>query len=270
MRFSSLQSVRCQHGAAHGWHLPACYTPDRFTEGSLVRYTPRVLAGIIARRFHRKGGERAPSLDMSLRDWLAYHQQHIVFDRVTWMGIPAQKLVTDAWVYQEILYEVRPDVVIEIGSNQGGSTLFLCHMLDLIGHGFVVSVDIDRSIFRAKHPRLVCITGDSAAPETVNRVRHHCKDRRVLVIHDGDHFKDHVRKDMEAYAPLVAVGSYLIVEDAVVDVVAAVGGDYIRPGKGPLPAIEAFLSAHPEFVVDVSRERYIATYNPRGYLKRIH
>ncbi len=204
----------------------------------------------------------------SLSDWLAYHQRAVVFDQVTWMGVPTQKNVLDCWIYQEILHAVRPDVVVEIGSNTGGSTLFLANMLDLLCGGVVVSVDIDRTAYRVTHPRIVTVTGDSASPEVVGQVRALCAGKRTLVIHDGDHFATQVAKDLEAYAPLVSVGSYLIVEDGIVDV-TEIGGDYIRPGEGPLVAAEDFLAAFPEFVVDEERERYLLTYNPRGYLKRV-
>lgn len=209
------------------------------------------------------------NLDMTLREWLARYQREIVFDQVTWMGVPTQKNVLDAWIYQEILHEVRPDVVVEIGSNTGGSTLFLAHMLDIIGHGTVLSIDICRDVYQVEHPRIVTVTGDSASHAIPTRARLYCRDQRVMVIHDGDHHREQVRKDLELYAPLVAVGSYLIVEDSIVDVMD-ITADYIRPGEGPLPAIEDFLAAHPEFQVDESRERHILTYNPRGFLKRIH
>lgn len=218
----------------------------------------------VIRRLQQEYGVR---FDASLRNWLHYHQSDVVFSQVSWMGVPTQKNVLDCWVYQEILYEVRPDIILEIGSNTGGSTLFLANMLDLLRSGTIVSIDIDRAAYRVTHPRIIILTGDSASPEIVERARALCAGKRVLVIHDGDHFAAQVAKDLEAYAPLVSIGSYLIVEDGIVDV-TTVGGEYIRPGEGPLVAVEDFLAAHPEFVADETRERYLVTYNPRGYLKR--
>ena len=207
-------------------------------------------------------------LAMSLRRWLIYHQTDIVFGGCQWMGARAHKNPMDAWIYQEILWEVKPEVVVEIGSCYGGTTLFLAHMLDLIGQGTVVSVDIDRSKFAVSHPRIVEVTGDSGAAETVARVTALCAGKSTLVIHDGDHRMDPVLRDLRAYSPLVSPGSYLIVEDGVMDL--------FRPGDGigtfspgPLPAIEAFLRERSDFAVDASRERYLMTYNPRGFLKRV-
>ncbi|MEA2627346.1 MAG: hypothetical protein QOD06_3391 [Candidatus Binatota bacterium] len=184
------------------------------------------------------------------------------------MGVPAFKNPLDAWILQEIVHEVRPGAIVEIGSAAGGSTLYLAHLLDLLGRGRVISVDLDRARFQARHPRIVEVTGDSGAPETRARVAALCEERPVMVVHDGDHRREPLLADLESYAPLVSVGSYLIVEDGVIDLFEAGDGIGTRD-QGPLFAIEEFLGRHPEFVVDEDRERYLVTYNPRGYLKRV-
>lgn len=185
------------------------------------------------------------------------------------MGVPTLKSVLDAWIYQEILAEVRPDTIVELGSWAGGSTLYLAHLCDALGHGRVVSVDHDRSAWRVSHPRIAVVTGDTASPETHDAVRELIGDGRALVIHDAGHHAATVRRDLEAFAPLVAVGSYLIVEDGVVDLFEPGRGISDRTTPGPLVATRAFLAEHPEFVSDKSRERYWVTYNPDGYLKRV-
>jgi len=204
---------------------------------------------------------------MTLREWLLRHQKEIVFGRCRWLGVPTYKNPLDAWVMQEIVAEVRPEVVVEIGSCEGGSTLFLAGLLDLLGGGTVLSLDIDRSKFQARHPRIVEITGDSGSPAIQAEVARHCAGKRTLVIHDGDHRKEAVLVDLEAYAPLVSPGSYLVVEDGIIDQFEH--GDGIGTGEpGPLEATQEFLAHHPEFTVDGDRERYLLTYNPRGYLRR--
>lgn len=205
---------------------------------------------------------------LSLAEWLHYHQSDVVLERCTWMGVQAWKSPLDAWIYQEIIYEVRPDVVIEIGSARGGSALYLSHLLELIGNGIVVSVDIDRSSFEAVHERLITVTGSSSAPETLARVAELCRGKTALVIHDADHTKDQVLEDLRAYAAFVSVGSYLIVEDGIVDVFRpfeTLGVSY----PGPLVATEEFLCSTDHFEVDTDRERYLLTYNPRGFLRRV-
>ena len=206
---------------------------------------------------------------MSLRGWLRYHQRDVVFGPSTWMGVPAQKNPMDAWIYQEIIHRVRPDTIVEIGSASGGSTLYYCHLLDLLDKpGKVISVDIDRSAFQAEHERIVVITGDSTAPETFERVKEHVADGPTLVIQDGDHERGAVLRDLQLYGPLVTVGSYLIVEDGVIDQFHA--GDGIGWSlEGPMPAVDDFLAEHPHFVVDEECERYLLTYNPRGFLRRV-
>ena len=205
---------------------------------------------------------------LSLRRWLLYHQSEVVYDHCTWMGLTALKNPLDAWIYQEILHEVRPDVVVEIGSAAGGGTLYLAHLLDILGSGLVVSVDLDRTDFAAEHERIITVTGHSSAPETLASVGAHCAGKRVVVIHDADHRKDQVLDDLLSYSALVSVGSYLIVEDGIVDL--------FRPHEllgvaydGPLAATQEFLRRNPNFEVDRTRERYIMTYNPRGFLRRI-
>jgi cephalosporin hydroxylase len=207
-------------------------------------------------------------LRMTLADWLLHHQRNVAFQQCRWLGINAYKSPLDAWILQEILFEVKPDVVIEIGSAEGGSTLFVASILDLVGKGCIVSIDIDRTRFAARHPRITTLTGDSSSDAIVAQAAELCRGRSVLVVHDGDHRKEPVLRDLEAYAPLVSVGSYLIVEDGVIDLFRP--GDGIGGfGDGPLAATEEFVARHPEFVVDASRERYLATYNPRGYLRRV-
>lgn len=220
---------------------------------------------------HRPGpsppGDQSARLALSLADWHRHHQAHIVLDRCRWMGVPALKNPLDAWIYQEILWEVKPAVVVEIGAYRGGSTLFLAHLLDLIGAGEVVSIDRDRARFQPVHPRIKGLEGDSCDPALRAQVFALVAGRSCLVIHDGDHRAAAVLNDLRAYAPLVTPGSYLIVEDGVVDLLPgdpAFGG----LGPGPLAAVDAFLQEHPEFAPDPSRERYLLTNNPRGFLCR--
>jgi cephalosporin hydroxylase len=201
-----------------------------------------------------------------LRRWMIRYHKELLFDKVTWMGTPARKMVLDAWVYQQIIHEVKPDFIIEIGNAEGGSTTFLANMLDLLGHGEVIAVDIDHSIFQADHPRIRVITGDSLADETLGKIAEVARGRG-MVIHDGDHSREHVLSDLRAYAQFVGVGSYLIVEDTVIDLFRA--GDGLGSVNGPLQAVEQFVREDPRFQIDSSREYFVITFNPHGYLKRL-
>ncbi len=205
---------------------------------------------------------------MTLRGWLLYHQSEIVYEKSFWMGVPAQKNPMDSWIYQEILHEVQPDVVIEIGSAAGGSTLYFAHLLDLIGHGKVMSVDIDRSRFDVSHERIEALTGRSDDPEILRRLAVDCAAKRVVVVHDGDHTRDQVLIDLNNYAKFVSVGGYIIVEDGIVDLFRPTSKLGQRK-PGPMRATEEFVKANPNFQVDKARERYLLTYNPRGFLRRV-
>jgi len=184
------------------------------------------------------------------------------------MGVRALKNPLDAWIYQEIIYEVQPDIIIEIGTLEGGSTLYFAHLLDLLGKGRVISIDIDRTNYHVQHERIVALTGDSSSPEIISKVSELCEGKSVLVVHDGDHRKEQVLKDLRHYSKFVSLNSYFIVEDGIVDLFKP--GDGIgEEGGWALEAAEQFISENPGFVVDTERERYILTYNPRGFLKRI-
>jgi cephalosporin hydroxylase len=182
-----------------------------------------------------------------------------------WFGFPALKCPFDLWVYQEILHEIRPDLVLETGTARGGSALFLASVLDLLGSGAVVSIDIVRRPEWPTHPRITYLTGSSTSAPIVDAVRARvAAATRVMVILDSDHLKDHVLEELRLYAPFVTKESYLIVEDTNIN------GRPVFPGFGPGPgeAVEEFISANSAFEVDRSRERFFVTFNPGGYLRR--
>ena len=197
-----------------------------------------------------------------------YYSKHAeIWKKTLWLGVPAEKLPFDLWMYQEILWEVRPDFILETGTFLGGSALFLASITDLLGgtKARIVSVDNDPQPGRPVHPRITYLEDSSTAPRVVAKVKELAQGaERPLVILDSDHTRDHVLREMELYAPLVASGSYLIVEDGNIN------GHPVFPefGPGPTEAIQIFLKSHPEFEVDRSRERFMVTFNPGGYLKR--
>lgn len=203
----------------------------------------------------------------SLRDWLLRHQREIVFDQVSWMGRPVWKNVMDAWIYQEIIYEVRPDVIVEIGSKFGGSTGYFADLLELLKNGVVVSIDIDRSEYDLRHERVIALTGKSSDPEILEQVEELCRGKNAMVVQDGAHDKKQVMEDLVNYSKFVGEGSYFVVEDGIVDLFHEGDGLGFRD-PGPLAAVEEFLSGNSDFESDLSKERYLLTYNPKGFLKR--
>lgn len=202
----------------------------------------------------------------TLYDYLIFHQREIVFSKCTWNGFPTLKNPFDAWIYQEIVFRVRPAVILEIGSYAGGSTAFFASLLDTCGSGQVLSVDIDPAPFQLDHPRVHRLIGDSQSQTVIEQVYSFCDGKRTLVVHDGDHRAAAVLADLRSYADLVALGSYFIIEDGVVDLFEE--SEFHWKGPGPLAATEAFLTERDDFSVDEAAERYILTYNPRGFLLR--
>jgi len=183
-----------------------------------------------------------------------------------WMGVQTKKLPLDLWIYQEILYQVRPDIIIECGTFVGGSALFLAHMCDLLKCGEVISIDVEERKNLPQHSRVTYLTGLSVSKEVIDQISGRIKaHHKVLVILDSDHARDYVILELRAYAPMVTIGSYLIVEDTNINGHPAC----IEHGPGPTEAIALFMKEDRRFIVDSSVEKLLLTFNPAGYLKRI-
>jgi cephalosporin hydroxylase len=184
--------------------------------------------------------------------------------QATWLGTQALKNPLDLWVYQEIMSETRPDVVVETGTYRGGSAHFLASVCDLLGAGEVISIDIEpeREDY-PQHPRITYLGGRSSTDaDVLAEVRRRVRGRRTLIVLDSDHSQKHVEAELDAYAPLVPVGCYLIVEDSNIGQIR----EDLMPG--PLQAIETFLAGRSDFEIDREREKFLLTFNPSGYLKR--
>jgi cephalosporin hydroxylase len=184
---------------------------------------------------------------------------------IGWFGHRTLKCPLDLWTYQELIAERAPDLIIETGTRFGGSAYYLASICQLLGHGRVVSVDIDQSIRRPQHPRITYLAGSSTAPEVVARVKAEAAGAaRIFVILDSDHRRAHVEAELEAYADLVGPDDYLIVEDTNVNGHPA----YPAFGEGPMEAVEAFLQKRRDFAPDPRCERFLLTLNPHGFLRR--
>lgn len=213
-------------------------------------------------------------LDWTVRDWLNYHylfvHQGYRYGRpelqMDWRGHRLIKNPLDCWVYQEIINRTRPDVLIELGVAFGGSAVFFADVMELIGHGEVLGIDI--SLERAQgvsHSRVTFWEGSSVDPGTIQRVREHCRGRKCMVFADSNHAETHVLQELRAYADLVGEGMYLIVEDSLADIMDTMP----VPIAGPLPAIRTFLEEDPRFEQDLAvSERYLMTQSPYGFLVR--
>jgi cephalosporin hydroxylase len=189
-------------------------------------------------------------------------------ETVRWLDRPIWQYPLDAWVMQEMIGAIKPDLLVETGTCLGGSAYFFANLMDLMGHGEVISIDIaPRGTM--PHPRVTYIRGSSVDEKIIDGVKDRIKAldaRAVLIMLDSDHSEAHVRQELERYAPLIPVGSYFYVQDGCIDTLPS-----LRAGRpGPVPAVQSFLKAHPEFVRDTEAEfRYVMTAHPYGWLKRI-
>ena len=189
------------------------------------------------------------------------------FGGIKWLGYPVWQNILDLWTIQETLAEVKPALLIETGTNRGGSARFYSHLFDLMGHGEVLTIDVEK-LHELQLPRVQFLLGSSVAEEIVAIARERVRrcDGPVMVILDSDHSEAHVARELEAYAGFVTPGSYLMAQDGVTDVV----GNFLGEGRpGPLPAIQKFLPNHPEFTLDQERcDRFLVTHHPMGWLRR--
>jgi cephalosporin hydroxylase len=204
-----------------------------------------------------------------------YHKWYyntFVWKKTTWMEITCWKSVSDMWNYQEILCSLKPSLVIEFGTNQGGSALFFASIMKQIGKPFkVLSVDINHKPLdpaARRDPDILFVESSSTVPAIAEQIRSLRSEfpGKVFAILDSDHTMDHVLAEMKLLRPLLSTGDYLLVEDS------SVNGHPVLPGWGPGPfeAIEAYEREFPsDYTHDVEREKKFGwTQATNGFLIR--
>ena len=219
------------------------------------------MAGGVRQRLRDARAQRAAD---RFHVWF-YRNKRQTWENMQWFGVPLWKCPFDLWVYQEILHECRPDVIVETGTAHGGSALYLANLCDLIGNGRVVTIDVDVRPNRPTHPRITYLEGSSVTPASIKQIESVIgATDKTMVILDSDHHAPHVAEELRLYSRLVTEGQYLIVEDSNIN------GHPVHPnfGPGPYEAIADFLAHSPAFVRDDAREKFRVSFNPRGYLRR--
>ncbi len=205
------------------------------------------------------------NLNMPLSDILAHMQRRILRES-TYFGIPTLKNPMDFWVYRELIFETRPDVIIESGIYAGGSTLALAHICDHLGGGRVIGIDPRMEYVPPavhEHPRITLLEGRST--ELFDDVKALIEPHEtVMVIEDSSHTYDNTLAVLRCFQELVKPGDYFIVEDSICG-----HGLDAGPSPGPYEAIETFLGENPHFESDRSRESFLITWNIKGFLKRL-
>lgn len=199
-----------------------------------------------------------------------FHRLYYHSSKRTWMntrfyGVTVWKNPMDLWLYQEMIHEFRPDVIIEAGTKFGGSAYYFARLFDLIGHGQVITIDTTVQPDRPEHPRITYLTGSSTDPAIAESVDKLVGDGKPLIVLDSDHSREHVLEELRLWSPRVPLGWHIVVEDS------HAGGNPVttRVKPGPRAAIRDFLAENDAFEVDESMHKFFFTFNPRGYLKRV-
>jgi cephalosporin hydroxylase len=209
-------------------------------------------------------------LGRSTRDeYVSFNSRSIYYghQKITYKGVQAIRCPFDFVMFQMIVFEVKPDLIIEIGSNEGGSALYLADLMQSFGlSGEIHSIDINDSAVKnlKNNPNIKVFTNGWEAYDL-----EHCKGfNKILVIEDAAHTYECTIGAIKKFAPVVSKDSYLIVEDGIVDVL----GTSESFNGGPLKALREFLPNHPEFIVErkwCDMFGKNATFNVNGYLKKI-
>lgn len=200
----------------------------------------------------------------------------------SWMGRPIIQYPQDMLAMQEIIWNLQPDLIIETGIAHGGSLIYYASLLELIGKGEVLGIDIDirehNKIAIESHSmykRIKMIQGSSIDPDIVKRVKQFTEGKEtVLVVLDSNHTHEHVLHELQMYSPFVTLNSYVVVFDTIVE---KLPDNYLpghmRPwgiGDNPLTAVNSFLEVNDQFEIDKSiNNKLLISVAPDGYLKRI-
>ena len=185
---------------------------------------------------------------------------HTIKTKAQWMGVPIIKYPNDIILYQEIIHQNKPDIILEAGTDWGGSALFFAHMFDIIGNGQVITIDKYPRENRPVHPRITYINGRSTSVETLMQVQELIKGKTVMVSLDSDHTRRHVKRELRFYGPMVTPGQYMVVEETNYP---EVGGR-----DGPDEAVKWYLERATDFVVVPLENKWIYSTNPGGWLRK--
>ena len=197
---------------------------------------------------------------------------------IDWLGMPVIQSPEDLVLIQQLIYNIKPDYVVETGVAHGGSLVFYASILEAIGQGHVIGIDIDiRSHNRQeieKHrlfKRIKLIEGDSISETIIEEISEIIPPKsKVIVCLDSNHYKDHVLKELKLYSKFVDVGCYIVVFDTITSSMSEHGiydSSYIN--NGPQEAIDIFLEENQNFQIDKEFNKLFISYSPNGYLKRV-
>jgi cephalosporin hydroxylase len=215
-------------------------------------------------------------------EWMLHADKYKYTYNYSWLGRPIIKFPNDIVATQEIVWDVKPDLIIETGIAHGGSLILSASLLELIGgEGKVLGIDVDIRAHNRREieahrmmKRIEMIEGSSTADDVMERVRSAAaKAKRVMVFLDSLHTHDHVLKELELYAPLVSVGSYIVLPDTFIEYFPKGYYAHNRPwdvGNNPMTALRAFMEKNKDFEIDRALcDKLMITEAFDGYLRRV-
>lgn len=236
---------------------------------------------VAQRELRVHGNLRSHQLQHAVKQFTPHLVKTGYVKNFTYMGLPILQYPSDMTVLQELIWRIRPSVIIETGVAYGGSLLFYANLLKQLRTGFVYGVDIDL------HPETVQALRNSTLWDRINLIEGSSVDPDIfttfewilqvkpttLVILDSNHTHDHVLAELEMYSDLVSVGSYIVVMDTAVEFYGHLDVDQCRPwrvGDNPWTAVQKFLKRTKRFVIDKEVEqRALITSAPDGWLRRV-
>ena len=224
-----------------------------------------------------KENKNIRELEKEAIKWVKVSAENRLSYEIDWLGVPIIQTPEDMVLMQELIFKVQPDIIIETGIAHGGSLIYYASLLELLGKGKVIGIDIEirehnRKVLErhSMFKRIELIEGSSISEEIIKKIRKMVsKDSKVIVCLDSNHTKDHVLQELQLYNSFVNHGSYIVVFDTITSKMARLGvceKRYIN--NGPKEAVEDFLKVNNNFEIDKHYNKLYISYSPNGYLRR--
>jgi len=211
-------------------------------------------------------------------EWARVCSKNKLSYELDWLGVPIIQTPEDIVLLQELIFKVQPDYILEVGVAHGGGLIFEASLLELLGHGEVIGVDVEirkhnRDVVE-QHPlahRIKLLEGSSISDEIIAQLEEMVPSgSKVIVCLDSDHTKPHVLKELELYQRFVLPGSYIVVFDTISSQLAKAGvAKEIYIDNGPGEAVTEFLNTTDDFVIDIDYNKLYSPHSQNGFLKRV-
>jgi len=225
-----------------------------------------------------KENKNIRELEEAAIKWAKVSAENRLSYEIDWLGIPIIQTPEDMILMQELIFKVQPDVIIETGVAHGGSLIYYASLLELLGKGKIIGIDIEirehnRKVIE-KHPmfkRIDLVEGSSISEETIEKIRKMVPNNsKVIVCLDSNHTKNHVLKELQLYHGFVNLGSYIVVFDTITSKLSKVSNsEKMYLNNSPKEAIEEFSKEHSNFELDKSYNKLYVSSSQDGYLRRI-